>query len=156
MHLLIQPQAKSIVMPKDCRPEDIGCWIASARPSKLLVIKAIDTFPDRWLRWWHERQPSARISNGKLVFPTEAVAWTPLDYHGDNGVLGFIVGLYSWGKHMQDHGWKETDRKKWLGAVQDASWALHQMVKDKPEQASDDESETAPNPRDQEKCVRFN
>lgn len=98
---------------------------------KLAVIKDVDTFPSRWWSWWTERQPSERISShGKLIFPDGAVDWSTLDYHGDNGVLSFVVALLSWGLHIENEKSGKLDRRDWLDAVKDLSWTLARMVED--------------------------
>lgn len=55
--------------------------------------------------------------------------WSKLDYHGDNGILTFIISLYSWGIAATAQG-LATTLLEWVLAVQDVSWCLRHLVED--------------------------
>lgn len=94
-----------------------------------LTINSLESWPERWWAWWKAYQPKERVlPDGSLSKPTKPVDdWSTLDFHGDNGILTFVIAVYCWGAKVKSDA---AARTVWLEAVDDLSWCLDRLVMD--------------------------
>lgn len=123
------------MLPKGLRPGEVCHWIKCGRHIKLVEFGKdtklpFTTWPARWWAWWKDVQPADRIGpDDALTQPDQPIMdWSSLDYHGDNGLVSFVVSAYCWGRAVKDSG--SGSRSEWLAAVRDISWCLHRLVMD--------------------------
>jgi hypothetical protein len=126
-------------MPKGFRPGKVEHWIKCGRPVGLISLSKtdLDSWKTHWWTWWTERQPRERIGNdGSLSQSADRISdWSRLDYHGDNGILAFVIAVYSWGIAAKASE-VEIDLLAWLEAVKDVSWCLQHLASERSDEDS--------------------
>ncbi|KAJ7738535.1 hypothetical protein DFH07DRAFT_715199, partial [Mycena maculata] len=81
----------------------------------------------QWWMWWRSIQPAERalLGPGMLSTPNDA-EWGGLTrLHGKNGLLHVMGTLLWWGDVVA---LDEEYRNEWVGAVEDVSWVLGELV----------------------------
>jgi hypothetical protein len=133
-HKLQYLQAKSVLIDKAKRPEEMDVWLKSGRKFHAMpdLTNNAAQFGAAWVEWWSHLQPEWR---GKgPVFSTnvpEDASWTELQKGGANGFFLILLSYCWWGSAVLDADGNEIEPtySQWLKVFRDIEWVLESMVK---------------------------
>jgi hypothetical protein len=108
------------------RPDCVGQWKKRARSSTWRPdISSVSDLDREFRVWWVSLQPKWRVLDGAIVSEDVDGDWDDLRLPGPNGIVCVLVGLLYWGRIAQKN---DKDRKEWEEQVEDALFALRQLV----------------------------
>ena len=100
------------------RPECILQWKKRAHLSMWCPdISNVLSFKQEFHTWWISLQPTWWVSEGTMVMSTEG-NWDFLRKPGQNGLICVLVGLFYWGRLVQEDG---NQCRGWAELVEDFS-----------------------------------
>ena len=107
------------------RPECILQWKKRAHPSMWRPdISNILSFKQEFRTWWISLQPTWQVSEGSIVTSTEG-DWDVLRKPEQNGLICVLVGLFYWGRLVQED---KNQHRGWAELVEDCLIALCQLA----------------------------
>lgn len=108
----------------DC-PECILQWKKCACPSTWRPdISNVLSFEQEFRTWWISLQPTWWVSEGTMVTSMEG-DWDVLRKPGQNGLICVLVGLFYWGRLVQED---ENQCRGWAELVEDCLLILCQLA----------------------------
>ena len=106
------------------RPQEVGEWIQRARSPSFRPNIDLQTYEERFWKWWAALQPEWRTIDQNAPSRSVEGGWEALDKPGKNGLTSVVAALFFWGFHLGD---QRELTSSWVLARDDVCWVLNQL-----------------------------
>lgn len=94
------------------------------------MLEGVDEFAEQWWTWWSALNPEWRerdVYTGRIIARGDDGDWDDFHRPGQCGMLTVLYCLFWWSGKILSEG----QQALWTTALEDVSWVLTQLLKDK-------------------------